>query len=68
MSTTTTLKIEGMTCGNCARHVKEALLSVPGVENAVADHAAGVAEVESTAALDRTAIATALEDAGYALK
>ena len=31
---TTTLRIDGMTCGNCARHVTEALQSVPGVQSA----------------------------------
>src|ERR1051325_4500573 len=30
----TTLRIDGMTCGNCARHVTEALQSVPGVQSA----------------------------------
>src|ERR1044071_7723964 len=31
-SPTTTLRIAGMTCGNCARHVTEALQSVAGVQ------------------------------------
>src|SRR6184192_1880054 len=30
----TELAISGMTCGNCARHVTEALQSVPGVRSA----------------------------------
>ena len=29
----THLLISGMTCSNCARHVREALESVPGVSN-----------------------------------
>jgi len=33
----TRLRIEGMTCGNCARHVQEALLSVPNVAGAEVD-------------------------------
>ncbi|MBI5410829.1 MAG: heavy-metal-associated domain-containing protein [Nitrospirae bacterium] len=28
------LRVEGMTCEGCARHVAEALRSVPGVEQA----------------------------------
>ena len=32
--TTTELKISGMTCGNCARHVAEALRTVPSVQTA----------------------------------
>src|SRR3954468_22905185 len=30
----TELKVAGMTCGNCARHLTEALRAVPGVEHA----------------------------------
>ncbi|MFY9233169.1 MAG: cation transporter [Fimbriimonadaceae bacterium] len=30
----TTLKIEGMTCGNCVKHVQQALMEVEGVESA----------------------------------
>jgi len=29
------LKIEGMTCGHCVMHVKQALAAVPGVEGPV---------------------------------
>jgi copper chaperone len=29
------LKIQGMTCGHCVMHVKQALASVPGVEGPV---------------------------------
>jgi cation transport ATPase len=30
----TELSVSGMTCGNCARHVTEAIQSVPGVHSA----------------------------------
>ena len=33
----TLLAVQGMTCGNCARHVTEALQSVPGVAFAAVD-------------------------------
>jgi len=39
------LKIEGMTCQNCARHVREALQEVPGVAYAEVDLDAGRARV-----------------------
>jgi len=49
------LKINGMTCQNCARHVREALQKVPGVTSAEVDLAGGAAVVqgggENTAAL-----------------
>lgn len=40
---TSNLKIEGMTCQNCARHVREALQGVPGVEYAEVDLDGGLA-------------------------
>jgi copper chaperone CopZ len=71
MSTTTTqetitLAVSGMTCGNCRRHVEEALSGVPGVRAAQVDLAAG----RATVALDADAPATdrlvdAIRDAGY---
>lgn len=41
----TEVVIEGMTCGNCARHATEALQGVPGVAFAVVDLAQGRATV-----------------------
>jgi Cu+-exporting ATPase len=41
----TELHVGGMTCNNCARHVSEALRSVPGVQSAAADLASGSASV-----------------------
>jgi Cu+-exporting ATPase len=71
MSTTTTretitLAVSGMTCGNCKRHVEEALSGVPGVRAAEVDLAAG----RATVALDANAptagrLVDAIRDAGY---
>ncbi len=44
---TSVLKIGGMTCQNCARHVREALQEVPGVEYAEVDLDAGSARVKA---------------------
>lgn len=68
MSVITNFSIEGMTCGNCARHVKAALESLPGVTSATADHERATATVESQGELDRKTVRDALEEAGYALK
>lgn len=59
----TTLKITGMTCQNCVKHVTQALEAVPGVSAARVDLAAGRAEVEGTAAVD--ALVAAVEEEGY---
>jgi Cu+-exporting ATPase len=44
---TSVLKIGGMTCQNCARHVREALQEVPGVDYAEVDLDAGRASVKA---------------------
>ena len=42
----TLLAVQGMTCGNCARHVTEALQSVPGGAFAAVDLNQGRATVQ----------------------
>ena len=61
---TTILKIGGMTCQNCARHVREALLNVPGVELVDVTLDPGQARVESDGA-ELKALVEAVERAGY---
>lgn len=43
---TTTLKIDGMTCGHCVQAVTQALKGTDGVHNAQVDLQAGRAQVE----------------------
>ncbi len=59
------LKIEGMTCQNCVRHVKTALEGVDGVDTASVSLEAGLAVVEAGAGAERTAMRAAVEAAGY---
>ena len=59
----TTLKITGMTCQNCVRHVTQALEAVPGVSDARVDLGAGTAEVEGDAPLE--SLVAALAEEGY---
>jgi len=64
-----TLKIGGMTCQNCARHVREALQEVPGVEYAEVDLDGGRARVKTNDAEPELAqvkaLVEAVEQAGY---
>src|SRR5882724_3732588 len=64
---TTELTIDGMTCGNCARHVTEALQAVPGVRNAAVDLEGKSASVKWAPGADQndTALVHAVEKAGY---
>lgn len=59
------LKVEGMTCQNCVRHVKTALEGVDGVDTAEVSLEAGLAVVEAGAGAARAAMRAAVEAAGY---
>ncbi len=63
--TTMTLRVEGMTCGGCARHVEKALRGTPGVTEVAVDLASGSATVTGSAPPE--ALAAALAEAGYHL-
>jgi copper chaperone len=58
-----TITVEGMSCGGCEQTVEEALMDVPGVESATADHESNSVTVEGEAAVDD--LVAAVEDAGY---
>ena len=66
----TRLAIEGMTCGNCARHVMEALQDVPGVRSADVSLDANEATVRwrQDASPDERAIVEAVQKAGFGAK
>src|SRR4051812_25724793 len=63
----TRLRIEGMTCANCARHVTEALSEAPGVSNAIVSLAENSAQVrwKPDSQPNLAPLLTALEEAGY---
>ncbi len=60
----TTLIINGMTCANCVKHVREALEGVPGVSHAEVDLASGVARVTHDH-VEEAAMIAAVEEEGY---
>lgn len=57
--------LEGMSCENCARHVREALTRLPGVASVTVDLARGRAKVEAGAEVADEAIIHALDEEGY---
>jgi P-type Cu+ transporter len=63
----TVLSVAGMTCSNCARHVTEAIQSVPGVRSAEVRLEANQATVRWAAGAqgDVPAVIHAIEEAGY---
>ena len=57
MTITTTVTVEGMTCGHCVNAVESELAAIAGVTDVRVDLATGVVDITSTAGLDRSAIA-----------
>ena len=66
----TELSVSGMTCGNCARHVTEAIQSVPGVHSATVNLDSRSASVRWAAdgSHDAAALIQAVEKEGYGAK
>ncbi len=62
------LNVEGMTCGNCAKHVEKALLGIAGVRAARVDLAGHTVAVESDREIARDEFAAAIDRAGYELR
>ncbi|RMI06634.1 heavy-metal-associated domain-containing protein [Cellulomonas triticagri] len=70
MSQTTTFSVDGMTCGNCVRHVTEELTAIPGVTDVQVDLVAGGSSpvtVTSDGPIADEAVAAAVDEAGYAV-
>ena len=63
-----TLKVEGMMCGHCEAHVKQALETLPQVTEATADHVSGTVVVKLNAEVSDAELAKAVEAAGYHVK
>jgi len=60
------LRVEGMTCDGCARHVTEALKKVPGVDQAqVASWKSGQAVVVAAPEVDEANLIDAVKQSGY---
>jgi len=60
------LRIEGMTCDGCARHVTEALKAVPGVEDAqVGSWKSGQATIVAEAGVKEAELTEAVKKSGY---
>ena len=60
------VKVEGMMCQHCVKHVKEALEGVGGVASADVDLESGTAVAHCDASVSDEALLAAVRDAGYA--
>ena len=61
------LKIEGMVCGNCVKHVSKALMEIEGISDVTVQLEAKTALVQMRHAVSEDRLKTAVEDAGYQL-
>ncbi|MCL2094038.1 MAG: cation transporter [Treponema sp.] len=61
----TLLKIEGMSCENCVKHVKEALEALEGVSSAQVSLDEHSAEVEHSDQVSLDLLNETVEEAGY---
>ena len=64
-TTPTQLAVGGMTCGNCARHVTEAIQGVPEVASATVQLEAGRATVRWQSQPNLPAVLDAIKEAGF---
>jgi Cu+-exporting ATPase len=60
-----TLKITGMTCASCVRHIEKSLKAVPGVNDAIVNLATDKATVFADPSLKDDALVAAVVGAGY---
>ncbi|MEP7160531.1 MAG: heavy-metal-associated domain-containing protein [Dermatophilaceae bacterium] len=67
---TTTLKVDGLTCGHCVQHVTTELTAIDGVTAVDVDLVAGgtsTVRVTSTGPIGPEQFAEAVDEAGYTL-
>lgn len=62
-----TYTVQGMTCDHCVNAVTTEVMRLPGVSDVDIDLDTGAVMVRSEVALDRSAVAAAVDEAGYAL-
>lgn len=64
---TTTITVEGMSCGGCANSVRAELTHIPGVLDVDVDVSNGTVTIASDRPVDDEMIRAAVEEAGYTL-
>ncbi len=60
------LKVEGMSCGGCENRVQNAVKTIEGVEEVVADHVNCTVTVKANN-VDEAVIKEKIEDLGYSV-
>ncbi|HVL04518.1 MAG TPA: copper ion binding protein [Acidimicrobiales bacterium] len=68
MSTTTTITVDGMTCGHCVNAVQTEVGKLDGVTDVSVDLSSGQVTIVADAAPDAGALREAVEEAGYEIR
>jgi len=68
MSTTTTIAVDGMTCGHCVNAVQTELGKLDGITDVSVDLTSGQVTIVADATPDAEALREAVEEAGYEVR
>ncbi|HET7719928.1 MAG TPA: copper ion binding protein [Acidimicrobiales bacterium] len=68
MSTTTTITVDGMTCGHCVNAVQTEVGKLDGVTDVSVDLSSGQVTIVANEAPDADALREAVEEAGYEVR
>jgi copper chaperone len=68
MSTTTTITVDGMTCGHCVNAVQTEVGKLDGVTDVSVDLASGQVTIVANQTPDAAALREAVEEAGYEVR
>lgn len=64
----TIINVEGMVCGGCENRVKNALLTIEGIESVEASHETGIVKVISKEKIPEDIMKEKIEDIGFKVK
>lgn len=62
------IKVNGMMCSGCENRVQNALKTVEGVKEVVANHTTGIVKVTSNDEVSEISIKEKIEDIGYEIE
>jgi copper chaperone len=68
MSTTTTITVDGMTCGHCVNTVQTELGKLDGVTDVAVDLSSGQVTIVAESTPDPAALQGAVEEAGFEVR
>lgn len=62
------INVEGMVCGGCEKRVQNALKTIKGVKDVVADHTNGIVKLKIKENVEKEIIKQKIEDLGFVVK